>query len=157
MPITEEVFEMDRVFSSWKEIATYLGKGVRTVQRWERTLGLPVHRPAERGVILAYQSELDAWAHKPQHEADAGAEVAQAPAALDPRSRYLEIRRQSFALRESAIKRIEALKVTCQRSALIGSSIGKASPQSEQAHFAAAQSKRQHSNGATRREMARSA
>jgi hypothetical protein len=29
---------------SWKEIAAYLKRGVRTVQRWERTSGLPVHR-----------------------------------------------------------------------------------------------------------------
>src|SRR6266550_1743785 len=29
---------------SWKEIAAYLGKGVRTVVRWEKTEGLPVHR-----------------------------------------------------------------------------------------------------------------
>jgi len=30
--------------NSWKEIATYLSRGVRTVQRWERELKLPVHR-----------------------------------------------------------------------------------------------------------------
>ena len=53
---------MERVFSSWKEIAQYLGKGVRTIQRWEHTLGLPVHRPAGSRVLLAYQTELDAWA-----------------------------------------------------------------------------------------------
>ena len=29
---------------SWKEIASYLGRGIRTVQRWEREEGLPVHR-----------------------------------------------------------------------------------------------------------------
>ena len=28
----------------WKEIASELGRSVRTVQRWERTLGLPVRR-----------------------------------------------------------------------------------------------------------------
>jgi hypothetical protein len=33
------------VLSSWKEIARHFGKGVRTVQRWERELGLPIHRP----------------------------------------------------------------------------------------------------------------
>src|SRR3954463_10845884 len=31
---------------SWKEIAAYLRRGVRTVQRWERDEGLPVHRLA---------------------------------------------------------------------------------------------------------------
>ena len=30
--------------NGWKEIAVFLGKGVRTVQRWERDHGLPIHR-----------------------------------------------------------------------------------------------------------------
>lgn len=48
---------------SWKEIAAYLGRGVRTVQRWERDEGLPVHRLAheKRGTVYAYRHELDAW------------------------------------------------------------------------------------------------
>jgi hypothetical protein len=29
--------------NGWKEIAAYVGKGVRTVQRWEKAHGLPVH------------------------------------------------------------------------------------------------------------------
>lgn len=53
---------LPHVLSSWKEIASFLGKGVRTVQRWETSLGLPVHRPSgNRGVILAYPGEIDAW------------------------------------------------------------------------------------------------
>ena len=48
---------------SWKEIAAYLKKGVRTVQRWERTDGLPVRRLGQErtGVVFAYKAELDAW------------------------------------------------------------------------------------------------
>ena len=48
---------------SWKEIATYLKRGVRTVQRWEHTAGLPVHRlvPDRQGSVFAFKSELDAW------------------------------------------------------------------------------------------------
>jgi Tol biopolymer transport system component len=48
---------------SWKEIATYLKRGVRTVQRWERDAGLPVHRLAteKRGAIYAYKTEIDLW------------------------------------------------------------------------------------------------
>jgi len=30
------------VLDSWKEIAVFLRRGVRTVQRWEKTEGLPV-------------------------------------------------------------------------------------------------------------------
>jgi hypothetical protein len=52
-----------RPLTSWKEIANYLGKGVRTVQRWERELGLPVRRPShnEKHVVIAFAAELDEW------------------------------------------------------------------------------------------------
>src|SRR5262245_9674670 len=48
---------------SWKEIAAYLGRGVRPVQRWEREEGLPVHRLVHdtRGSIYARREELAAW------------------------------------------------------------------------------------------------
>src|SRR4051812_29528104 len=48
---------------SWKAIAAYLGRGVRTVQRWERDEGLPVHRLAheKRGSVYARRPEVDAW------------------------------------------------------------------------------------------------
>jgi len=48
---------------SWKEIASYLGRGVRTVQRWEREEQLPVHRleHAKRGSVYADREELARW------------------------------------------------------------------------------------------------
>jgi adenylate cyclase len=48
---------------SWKDIADYLGRDVRTVQRWERERSLPVHRlPGGRKPrIYAIRSELDMW------------------------------------------------------------------------------------------------
>lgn len=48
---------------SWKEIARYLRRDVRTVQGWEKKEGLPVHRHAHsaRASIYAYAAELDAW------------------------------------------------------------------------------------------------
>ena len=51
------------VLNSWKEIAAYLGRGVRTVQRYERELGLPVRRPRgkSRSAVIAMTDELDAW------------------------------------------------------------------------------------------------
>jgi hypothetical protein len=50
------------ILSGWKEIANYLGRGVRTVQRWEK-LGLPIRRPSAqlRTAVLARGSDLDAW------------------------------------------------------------------------------------------------
>ena len=52
-----------KVLSSWKEIAAYLGMGVRTVQRYERECGLPIRRlnGKDRFSIRAYPAELDFW------------------------------------------------------------------------------------------------
>jgi vancomycin resistance protein YoaR len=51
------------ILSGWKEIANYLGGGVRTVQRYECELGLPIRRPAgrSRGSVIATKAEIDAW------------------------------------------------------------------------------------------------
>ena len=48
---------------SWKKIATYLKRDVRTVQRWERREGMPVHRHLhdKLGSVFAFRSELDGW------------------------------------------------------------------------------------------------
>jgi TolB-like protein len=48
---------------SWKGIAAYLKRGARTVQRWEREAGLPVHRlhHDKLGSVYAYEDELEAW------------------------------------------------------------------------------------------------
>jgi CheY-like chemotaxis protein len=55
-----------KILNSWKEIANYLGRGVRTVQRYERELKLPVRRAAakDRSAVLAFSDELDAWLEK---------------------------------------------------------------------------------------------
>jgi hypothetical protein len=54
---------MSSTLTSWKEIAQHLSKGVRTVQLWEKQIGLPVHRPQERvkRMVLAFTDELDVW------------------------------------------------------------------------------------------------
>jgi hypothetical protein len=52
-----------RILNSWKEISSYIGRGVRTVQRWEELYGLPVHRAAgrDRSAVYALSDEVDAW------------------------------------------------------------------------------------------------
>lgn len=54
--------EAELILNGWKEIANYMRRGVRTVQRWE-SLGLPVHRPSNRlgASVIANASELDEW------------------------------------------------------------------------------------------------
>src|ERR1035438_2816367 len=52
--------EANRRLDSWKEIATFLDCGERTVKRWETERGLPVHRMpgSGRGRVSAYTAEL---------------------------------------------------------------------------------------------------
>jgi len=61
-PIQETSARVE-IFSGWKEIANYLRKGVRTVQRYERKLGMPIHRLAGKtaGGVVATRDELDGW------------------------------------------------------------------------------------------------
>ncbi len=86
------------VFSSWKEIAAYLGKGVRTVQRWERDLSLPIRRPVAHNqrIVIAVPAELDAWIQQ---------QVARNSAA-----------QQSLAIRDDALRaRLTRLTETIHR------------------------------------------
>ncbi|MFN0169694.1 MAG: hypothetical protein ACKV22_24995 [Bryobacteraceae bacterium] len=52
-----------RRLNSWKEIGAYFGRSVRTVQRWEQSESMPIHRHVHdrRGTAYAYTDELDAW------------------------------------------------------------------------------------------------
>jgi hypothetical protein len=62
------------ILSGWKEIANYLRKGVRTVQRYEREMGLPIHRPGGRSSPVAMKTELDEWLTAPRSRIDSVAE-----------------------------------------------------------------------------------
>lgn len=53
-------------FDSWKEIAAYLERSVRTCRNFERQLGLPVHRldSSPKARVFAYRDEIEAWLAK---------------------------------------------------------------------------------------------
>ena len=47
---------------SWKGIAAFLGRSLRTVQRWHECNGLPVHHfGGLKGSVFAYEEEIDQW------------------------------------------------------------------------------------------------
>jgi Tol biopolymer transport system component len=48
---------------SWKEIADYLKRDVRTAIRWGKDKGMPVHRVpgGKRQAVFAFKEEIDAW------------------------------------------------------------------------------------------------
>jgi hypothetical protein len=56
-------YRMSGVLQSWGEIAKYLHSGIRTVQRWEISAGLPVRhlRDGGRGPVFAFPDELNEW------------------------------------------------------------------------------------------------
>jgi len=85
-PIDPKGFEESRVhrrnkLDSWKGIADYLGREVRTVQRWEKTEGLPVHRHEhqKKSTVYAYTNELDDWRKNRQPKDDPVADAAFVP------------------------------------------------------------------------------
>jgi len=52
------------LLDSWKAISLYLDRNVRTCFRWQKELGLPVHRfdnESSRSKVFAYKSEIDEW------------------------------------------------------------------------------------------------
>src|ERR1700739_1217955 len=71
----------DKKLDSWKEIAEYLGREVRTVQRWEKIESLPVHRHGhqKRATVYAYAGELDDWFKRRQPKDDPEADAAFVP------------------------------------------------------------------------------
>ena len=54
----------NEILDSWKDISEYLGREIRTCHKWEKDLGLPVHRVdpnSSRSKVFAYKSEIDLW------------------------------------------------------------------------------------------------
>lgn len=60
--LNPEATRPHKILNGWKEIADYVGRGVRTVQRWE-ALGLPIRRPNARlrSAVVTTAGEIDAW------------------------------------------------------------------------------------------------
>ena len=61
---------MGERLDSWKDIAAYLGREVRTVQRWAIARALPIHRlpGGNRPRVFSTKSEIDAWIQADAHE-----------------------------------------------------------------------------------------
>ncbi|MGZ5514948.1 MAG: FG-GAP repeat domain-containing protein [Candidatus Aminicenantales bacterium] len=53
----------ENILTSWKEIAAYLDRDVRTCVRWEQRYGLPIHRLERdsKAKVFAYKDQIDDW------------------------------------------------------------------------------------------------
>ncbi len=49
------------VIDGWKSISSYLGKSVKTIQRWEKENAFPVHRVPGRRSVFFLKDEVDNW------------------------------------------------------------------------------------------------
>lgn len=112
---------------SWKAIAAYLGRGARTVQRWEREEGLPVRRLRhdQGSTVFAYQSELDAWLARqptttapPTPEQEPAASIAVLPFTDMSREKDQEYFCEGMAEEIiNALSRLKGLRVASRTSA----------------------------------------
>jgi len=104
---------------SWKDIADYLGRDVRTVQRWETERSLPVHRlpGGDKPRVYALKSELDAWLSSSPMEAGEAPSIAVLPFVNLTDSRENEYFSDGLADEIiNALTRIPGLRVTARTS-----------------------------------------
>ncbi len=109
------------IFTSWKEIAAFLGKGIRTVQRWERDYGLPVLRPNGKplGIVSASRIELEAWwASRWSHKANGNGHPSPVPGAFASSLESIRIARELRGVNQQLIQQLmqstESVRQECE-------------------------------------------
>jgi tetratricopeptide (TPR) repeat protein len=102
--------QLEGLLDGWKQIAEHLGKTERTVQRWEKSKGLPVRRlqadsPEEQPRVFAYKAELDLWWKEHQtklaeeaREEETPVVAAPSPVPRPKRGLYFSIRMGFYVL-----------------------------------------------------------
>src|ERR1051325_10982766 len=119
----------DGRLDSWKEIAAYLKRDTRTVQRWEKLEGLPIrrHQQQKRGSAFAYRDELDAWWLQRGHDVDAALPAVDASDVLAGDGEEIAAERPHPSLTAPTVRRrvLEALPwiVACVAVAIAGVSL----------------------------------
>ena len=109
---------------SWKEIASNMKRTIRTVQRWEKREGLPVHRLTHlRGsTVYAFKTEIDIWlAGRRQTESEAHLKQKQSTYTangLNPRRHVMRQMFVAFRLWLALVER-ESYQALTKRSSLI--------------------------------------
>jgi serine/threonine-protein kinase len=106
---------------SWKDIAVYLGREVRTVQRWAVARGLPVHRlpsGGNRPRVYSHKAEIDAWmragAREPRADAVSVAVLPFLNLAGTPEDQYFGDGLADDVI--NALVRVPGLRVTARTS-----------------------------------------
>jgi phage terminase Nu1 subunit (DNA packaging protein) len=106
------------LLSGWKDIARYLGSGVRSAQRWEDK-GLPIVRPLQgrRSRVFAETAQVDTWIKHLDRNGNSAPTVSEIERTkrlvadltkerADMKSRVLELGRQLHTLRTRAQSKV---------------------------------------------------
>jgi hypothetical protein len=101
------------VLNSWKEISQYMGRSVRTLQRWEQ-FGLPVHRPSgrDKSSVYAIPSELRKWLETGKPKEQPGMEYQDRVVAITAHAKemvnsMMQLRRNAESLQNSIKRSME--------------------------------------------------
>jgi len=104
-----------KLLNNWKQIAQYLGRGVRTVQRWEQDLRMPVHRPRgkTRSAVVAFTHELEDWLSRTPVKNGGAREPGSIPQAAPTRLRVLVVENDLHDLKKcvAVLERLGAEQV----------------------------------------------
>ena len=106
----------DGRLESWKEIAGYLQRSIRNVQKLEKEAGLPVYRfpGGAKGTVYSFRPEIDTWLREHRTE--------DAPVAVTPSAKVHQTatasphRRWKFALASAAVIAISLILVWNSRT-----------------------------------------
>jgi Tol biopolymer transport system component len=79
---------------SWKEIAAFFHRDIKTVQRWEKREAMPVHRHLHDriGSVYAWSSELHTWSQGRQLRVACVEELEKEPSPISGTARTLPLR-----------------------------------------------------------------
>jgi hypothetical protein len=130
------------LLNSWKEIAAYLGRGVRTAQRWEK-YGLPVRRlaPGPRASVIADAGEIDKWIQSAKSHGFEAAEPVErtlmsraAPAPIRQFRPFIEghdVLENGRNRLAELVANVARLKANCERASQLARSINSTGKSSD--------------------------
>lgn len=113
------------LLDGWKDIADYLGKSVRTAQRWKAEFGLPVHHLGGRDGegVYAFRSEIDRWRRPSASQSGAGPSESADPESQPGHGDSQADGRRPAGLRRRLWRIAGVLVLVAALAALVGSTL----------------------------------
>jgi hypothetical protein len=99
-----------QILNGWKEISGHIKRVVRTAQRWETRMGMPVHRRPlnNKSAVVAFSDELDRWISRTSPDPDPLLQMREKMSSLAWHT--AELASQTRTLQEQLRQSIEAHK-----------------------------------------------